>query len=151
MDIDVNAFVDKIFEDAKKKVETDLAFISSQAKKDFETEARRTVMAYYAHYKPKVYDRTDNLKKYVVDNELSFSVLNGKTKYEAWIGFNSDHMADYSSGSKDAVVSNFMAGIHGRPSIFVEAYPAKNIMDKFQNDYKKKLDIYFISRGYSVK
>jgi hypothetical protein len=44
-----------------------------------------------------------------------------------------------------------MAGIHGRPSIFVEADPANSIMEKFQNGYKKTLDTYFISRGYSVK
>ena len=151
MDINVDDFVEKIFKDAKKKVETDLAFISAQAKQDFETEARRTVMEYYAHYTPRVYDRTGNLKKNVIDNEPSFSVLNGKSKYEAWISFSSENMSNYSRGSKDAVVSNFMAGIHGRPSIAVEDDPAKSIMEKFQNGYKQKLDTYFISRGYSVK
>lgn len=152
MDINVDTFVKKIFDDAQKKVETDLAFISAQAKQDFEVEAKRTVMDYYAHYTPRVYiPRTNNLRDNVVDSAPSFSILNGKSKYEAWIAFSSEHMADYIKGSKDAVVHNFMAGIHGRPSIFVEADPAKSMMEEFQKGYKQKLDARFISRGYSVK
>ena len=60
-------------------------------------------------------------------------------------------MSDYNVGNKSIVVSSFMHGIHGKPSIFVEGSPAVSLMDDFQNSYKTTLDKYFISLGYEVK
>lgn len=150
MSTDINAVVDKIIADAEKKVRTDLKDISSKAKQDFTQKAKEVVLLYYAHYKPKVYQRTNNLQDNVIDDDLSFSTLNGNG-YGAWIQFNSYSMSDYNAGSKDAVVSNFMSGIHGKPSIFVENEPATTLMDDFQNNYKTILDGYFINLGYKVK
>ena len=154
MSADVNTVVDKIIADAKEKVRTDLKSISSMAKKDFANKAKEVVMLYYSHYPkpPRIYERTENLKKNVIDygNELSFVALNGNG-YDAWIQFNSDNMSDYDMGNKDVVVANFMHGIHGRKSIFVEDNPAMDLMDDFQNNYKKTLDTYFINLGYTVK
>lgn len=152
MSTDINGLVDKIIADAEKKVRTDLSVISLKAKNDFVAKAKEVVMLYYAHYTkpPRVYERTNNLRDNVVDTDLAFTALNGKG-YEAWIQFNSDNMSDYIMGSKDVVVTNFMHGVHGRPSVFVEAEPAIELMDNFQINYKKTLDNYFLNLGYTVK
>lgn len=150
MNADVNTLIDKIVDDAEKKVRTDLKYISSKVKEDFSQKAKEAVLLYYTNYIPRVYIRTNNLKDNVIDDNLSFSMLNGNG-YGAWIQFNSDNMEEYERGSKDAVVSNFMEGIHGRPSIYVEEEPAMDLMDDFQNKYKRTLDGYFRELGYKVK
>lgn len=150
MSADINSFIDQIVKDAENKVKADLKSISGKVKKDFINKAIEVVDLYYGHYIPKIYERTNNLKNGVIDTDnLSFTALNGKG-YDAWIQFNSSNMADYPKGSKDVVVSNFMAGIHGKPSIFVEPESAMKLMDDFQNSYKKTLDNYFINLGYKV-
>ena len=152
MSTDINAFVDKIIADAEKKVRTDLTSISLKVKNDFIAKAKEVVMLYYSHYQkpPRVYERTNNLRDNVIDTDLSFVALNGNG-YDAWIQFNSDNMADYVMGNKDVVVSNFMHGIHGRPSVFVEKETAMDLMNAFQNSYKSILDNYFLNLGYTVK
>lgn len=152
MGADVNAFIDKIIADAEKKVRTDLRDISSKAKNDFIAKAKECVMLYYSHYPkpPRMYERTNNLRDNVVDEDISFIALNGNG-YDAWVQFSSENMSDYSVGNKEIVVANFMHGIHGKPSLFVEESPAMNLMDDFQNNYKKTLDGYFVSLGYKVK
>jgi hypothetical protein len=152
MNANIDAFVDKIIADAEKKIRTDLRDISSKTKRDFVEKAKEVVMLYYSHYPkpPRIYERTNNLRDNVVDDNLSFITLNGNG-YDAWVQFNSDSMSDYVMGNKDVVVSNFMHGIHGRKSIFVEDDPAMDLMNDFQNNYKKILDGYFINLGYTVK
>lgn len=150
MSTDINAIVNKIIADAEKKVRTDLKDISSKAKWDFTQKAKEVVLLYYANYTPRVYHRTNNLQDNVIDDSLSFTALNG-SGYDAWIQFNADGMSSYDTGSKDAVVSNFMSGIHGKPSIFVERPSAMTLMDDFQNNYKTILDGYFLNLGYKVK
>lgn len=152
MNTNVNAFVDKIITDAEQKVRTDLKDISLKVKNDFVMKAKEVVMLYYSHYPkpPRIYERTNNLRDHVIDTDLSFVTLNGNG-YDAWVQFNSDNMSEYPIGNKDIVVANFMHGIHGRPSIFVEKESAMTLMDDFQNNYKKTLDGYFISLGYKVK
>lgn len=151
MSADVNSFVDKIIADAERKVRTDLESISKSVKNDFITKAKEVVMLYYSHYTkpPRIYERTNNLRDNVIDSDLSFVSLNGNG-YDAWIQFNSDNMFDYDMGNKDVVVANFMHGIHGRPNIFVEKESAMNLMNNFQNNYKKILDGYFLDLGYRV-
>lgn len=152
MSADVNTLVDKIIADAEQKVRTDLKNISSKVKMDFVNKAKEVVMLYYSHYPkpPRRYERTNNLRDNVVDENISFSTLNGNG-YGAWVQFNSDSMSDYDMGSKDVVVSNFMYGIHGRKSVFVEDNPAIDLMNDFQENYKSILDGYFLSLGYTVK
>lgn len=150
MSADVNTLVDKIIADAEKKIRTDLKNISSMAKKDFVGKAKEAVLLYYTNYTPRIYERTNNLRDNVVDDDLSFSTLNGNGD-GAWVQFNSNNMSDYNVGNKNAVVSNFMYGIHGKSSIFVEDNPAMDLMKDFQNNYKKTLDNYFINLGYTVK
>lgn len=150
MNVDVNAFVNKIIGDAEAKVRTDLVHISSLIKKDFVQQANDAVLLYYSNYMPKEYNRTFNLQNNVVDEDVSFSVLNG-SGYGAWVQFNSNGMFEYDMGSKDVVVSNFMYGIHGRKSVFVESNPAVNLMGAFQENYKIILDGYFAGLGYTVK
>jgi hypothetical protein len=149
MSAGVNALVDKIIADAEAKVRTDLKDISSKVKNDFVTKAKETVFSYYV-WKPRTYQRTYNLQNNVIDDDLTFATLNGNG-YGAWIQFNSSGMSDYSMGSKDVVVSNFMHGIHGRRSVFVESNPAMDLMDDFQQNYKNILDSYFVNLGYTVK
>ena len=150
MSADVNAFIDKMIADAEKKIRTDLKDISSKAKKDFTDKAKEAVMLYYSHYNPRIYERTNNLRDNVVEENISFVTLNGNG-YDAWVQFNSNKMSEYDMGNKDVVVSNFMYGIHGRESVFVEENPAIDLMDDFQNNYKQILDGYFIKLGYEVK
>lgn len=152
MSTDINTFIDKIVADAEQKVRTDLRDISLKVKNDFVSKAKEAVMLYYSHYPkpPRIYERTNNLRDNVVDSDLSFVALNGNG-YDALVQFNSDNMSDYDMGNKDVVVANFMHGIHGRKSIFVEDNPAMDLMDDFQNNYKKTLDSYFIRLGYIVK
>lgn len=149
MSADVNTLVDKIIADAEEKVRTDLKNISSMVKKDFTDMAKEVVMLYYSHYSPRTYTRTGNLKNNVVDDYLSYVVLNGHG-YGAWIQFNSANMSDYDIGNKDAVVSNFMYGVHGKPYIFMESLPAIDLMDDFQVNYKKTLNGYFSNLGYTI-
>lgn len=150
MSTNANALIDAIIADAENKVKTDLKNISAKVKNDFVAKAKEVVMLYYAHYTPRKYDRTYNLQGNVVDDSLSYAVLNSGG-YGAWIQFNSANMSDYNMGSKDVVVANFMYGIHGRPSVFMESIPAIDLMDDFQNGYKSaKLDGYFKSLGYKV-
>jgi hypothetical protein len=150
MSADVNTFVDKIIADAEQKVRTDLKTVSSMVKRDFIEKAKEAVLMYYSNYYPHVYTRINNLKNNVIDDDCSFDTLNGNG-YGAWIQFNSDGMSNYDIGSKDAVVSNFMYGIHGKRSIFVEDNPAISFMDNFQNNYKATLDGYFMNLGYTIK
>ena len=152
MDANINNFIDKIILDAEYKVKADLSNISAKVKNDFIKKANEVVMLYYSHYPkpPRMYDRTNNLKDNVVDDSLSFNVLN-RASYGAWIQFNSNNMSEYDVGNKDVVVFNFMGGIHGKPSIFVENEPAITLMNDFQNNYKTTLDGYFVSLGYTVK
>ena len=152
MDADVNAFVDGIIAEARMKIRTDLKNISSKAKRDFVDKAKETVSLYYAHYTkpPRIYERTNNLRDNVVDENFTFSVLNG-SQFGAWVRFSSDNMSEYEMGNKDVVVANFMQGIHGKGSIFVEDNPAINLMNEFQENYKKTLDGYFMDLGYKVK
>ena len=152
MSTDINVFIDKIIADAEEKVRTDLRDISLKVKSDFVAKAKEVVMLYYSHYTkpPRIYERTNNLRDNVIDDNLSFIALNGNG-YDAWVQFNSDNMSDYDMGNKDVVVANFMHGIHGRKSIFVEDNPAMDLMEDFQNNYKKILDGYFVSRGYTIR
>ena len=147
MGADVNSFVYKIISDAEKRVRTDLKNVSSKIKQDFTDKAKEAVLMYYTNYSPRTYNRTYNLKENVIDDDLSFTTLNGDG---AWIQFNSSNMSDYNIGDKDVVVSNFMYGIHGKRNIFVEGNPAINLMETFQESYKSILDGYFISLGYKV-
>lgn len=151
MSAGANAFVDKIIADAEKKIRTDLKKISSKAKNDFVNKAREAVNAYYANYNPKLYIRTNNLRNGVIDENPSFAVLSGGG-FEAWIQFNSNGMSDYDDGTYSAgtVVSNFMYGIHGRPSVAMDGNPAITLMDDFQNGYKEILNGYFSALGYTV-
>ena len=152
MGADVNFHIDRMISDAEKKIRTDLARISSKVKMDFISRAQEAVLLYYSHYPkpPRVYERTNNLRDNVVDSDFTFRTLNGNS-YGAWVQFNSNHMQEYDVGNKDAVVVNFMYGIHGRRSIFVEDNPAINLMRDFQTNYKTTLDKYFINLGYTVK
>lgn len=151
MSNNIDALVDKIILDAENKVRTDLKSISSKAKNDFISKATEAVSAYYASYSPKLYIRTNNLRNGVVDEDVSFAALNGNG-YGAWIQFNGSGMSDYPDGTYGVgtVVSNFMHGVHGRPSVQVDGNPAIDFMNDFQKGYKKTLDAYFLNLGYTV-
>lgn len=150
MSADVNALIDKMVADASQKIKTDLKNISSQAKRDFIAKSKEVVLLYYAHYTPKVYQRIYNLRDNVIEEDPSFAVLS-RGAYGAWVQFNSNNMSEYDIGNKDAVVDNFMYGIHGRKKIFVEPNPAIELMNEFQQGYKTTLDSYFLNLGYTVK
>lgn len=148
--MNVNALADKIIREAEQKVRADLKDISAEVKKDFVEKAKEVVLLYYANYPPQLYQRTGNLQGGVIDDNVSFSSLNGNG-YGAWIQFSSSGMADYTDGGDKAiVVDSFMSGIHGRPSIQQDSPSATDLMDNFQNGYKSILNGYFISRGYRV-
>ena len=142
IDASIAAFAKKIVDDAEKKVRADVKTINAKAKDDFVNKATEVILLYYSnYYPPKVYDRTYNLR----DNVLNKSE-------NAWIQFNSRYMDDYiDGGNKDVVVHNFMQGVHGKPSIQVDSPTPAELMNDFQNNYKKRiLDNYFRDLGYKV-
>lgn len=148
-----NVSIDKMLAEAEAKVKASLTEISTLIKRDFKEQAHSTLALYYAHYKPRAYERTYNLMNNAIDDDISFDDfdISDTNMYGGFVHFTSNEMNDYSRGDKDIVVSNFMEGIHGRPSIYVEREPAMLLMDKFQENYKSKtLDKYFIDRGFTV-
>ena len=147
-----NVSIDKMLMEAEKKVKKDLTEISSLIRHDFKEQAKNTLALYYSHYNPQVYDRTFNLFNNAIDEDIEFDdfSLSSGNSYGAWVHFTSNGMIDYVRGDKDIVLSNFMEGIHGRPSIYVEQNLAAFIMGRYQENYKKTLDGYFIDRGFTV-
>lgn len=147
--MDANAIVDKIIREAEQKVRSDLKVISSKIKEDFVSKAKEVVLLYYSNYPdPVLYKRTGNLKGGVIDD--SFNSFKG-SEYGASIQFSPSGMSDYTDGGdKGIVVKSFMSGIHGRPSVQVDSPSATDLMNNFQNGYKKTLDSYFIGMGYRV-
>lgn len=148
----MNVSIDKMLAEAEAKVKTSLTEISTLIRKDFKEQARNSLAIFYEHYKPRIYDRTRNLFDNAINEDIEFDDFNlsDKNLYGGWVHFNADEMSEYDSGDKDAVLSNFMYGIHGRPSIYVEPIPAITLMNKFQKNYKTTLDKYFIERGFTV-
>lgn len=147
-----NVSIDKMLAEAEAKVKANLTEISSMIRKDFKEQAKNSLALFYAHYKPRIYNRTQNLFENAINEDMEFDdfSLSDKNLYGGWVHFNADEMSEYDQGDKDAVLSNFMYGIHGRPSIYVESTPAITLMKQFQKNYKTTLDKYFINRGFSV-
>lgn len=148
----INALIDKIIDDAEAKVRADLKVISSKAKNDFIEKAKEVVLLYYANYTPELYKRTNNLRDNVINDNMSFATLSGNG-YSAWIEFSANGMGNYTDGGdKFIIVESFISGIHGRPSIQVDSPSPTELMDDFQDSYKKRtLDGYFRSLGYHIK
>lgn len=148
----INVSIDQMLAEAEAKVKTSLTEISTLIKHDFRQQAETALALYYAHYKPEVYERTENLLHGAINDDIAFDDFNlsDKNLYGGWVHFNSDEMNEYKQGDKEAVLSNFMFGIHGKPSIYVEPEPAIVLMGNFQKNYKKTLDKYFIQRGFTV-
>lgn len=145
---DIHAFIDKIVNDAEKKIRADLEVISSKVQDDFIKKAREAVLLYYAQYDPIMYERTYNLQNNVINENITFDVLNNG-EYGAYIRFSADEMYDYyDGGDKFMVVESFMEGKHGRKR---RSPSPGDFMQEFQDGYKTKtLDGYFRSFGYRV-
>lgn len=142
--------IDTMLAGIEAKVKADLVDISKQITQDFKEQARCVITAYYANYSPLMYERTYNLSSGVINDDISFSVLNG-TEYGGGVQFSSAKMFDYTDGgNKDIVVNSFMFGIHGSEKIHVDAVSPMSQMEEFQNSYKNILNGYFTSRGYKV-
>ena len=151
----LNKSIDKMLAEAETKVKTSLTEISTLIRRDFKEQAKTVLALYYDHYTkpPRVYDRTYNLLNNAIDDDISFDdfEMSSPNSYGGWVHFTSNNMQEYEMGNKDVVLANFMYGIHGRPSIFLEDEPAITLMNKFQENYKKdKLNGYFIARGFTV-
>lgn len=145
-----NIMIDTMLAEIETKVKADLVDISKQITQDFKAQARNVVTAYYLNYNPLMYERTYNLSSGVINDDISFSVLNGNG-YGGGVQFSPMKMNDYvSGGNKNAVVNNFMLGIHGSEKVQVDDISPMNAMEEFQNNYKEILNGYFISRGYKV-
>lgn len=145
-----NIMIDTMLAEIETKVKADLVDISKQITQDFKAQARNVVTAYYLNYNPLMYERTYNLSSGVINDDISFSVLNG-SGYGGGVQFSPMKMNDYvSGGNKNAVVNNFMLGIHGSEKVQVDDISPMNAMEEFQNNYKEILDRYFIGRGYKV-
>ena len=146
--------IEQMLAEADAKIRSDLTEISNLARKDFRNKAQDALVTYYANYPkpPRIYERTENLLQNAINDDMSFDdfVISDADSYGAWVHLNADNMEDYETGDKYAVLSNFMYGIHGKPSIKVDINPAIVLMDSFQTNYKKTLDKYFTERGFIV-
>ena len=144
--------LEKMLAEADAKIRADLKEISRLVRKDFREQAENALSAYYINYKPLVYERTRNLMENAINDDMSFDdfSITNKNSYGGWVHFNADNMNDYETSDKNAVLSNFMYGIHGKPEIKIESNPALRLMESYQNNYKKILDGYFSSRGFTI-
>lgn len=144
--------IEKMLAEADAKIRADLKEISGLVRKDFRSQAENALSAYYANYTPKVYNRTGNLMDNAINDDMSFDdfIITNRDSYGGWVHFNADNMDDYETSDKNGVLSNFMYGVHGRPEIKIEDTPAIRLMENYQNNYKKILDGYFSSRGFTI-
>ncbi len=144
--------LEKMLAEADAKIRADLKEISRLVRKDFRNQAENALSAYYANYTPKVYNRTGNLMDNAINDDISFDdfIITNKDSYGGWVHFNSYDMDDYDTSDKNAVLSNFMYGIHGKPEIKIESNPALRLMESYQSNYKTILDGYFSSRGFTI-
>lgn len=146
----INMEIDTMLAKIETKVKADLVDISRQITQDFKEQASCVVREYYLNYSPLMYERKDNLRSGVINDDISFSVLNG-TGYGGGVQFSSEKMWAYTDGgNKDIVVNSFMYGIHGSERVHVDETSPMSKMEEFQNSYKSILNGYFISRGYKV-
>ena len=111
------------------------------------------MLIYYTNYPkpPRIYNRTYNLRDNVINDNIPGGSLGGN-EYGAWIQFSANGMNNYTDGGdKFQIVDSFMEGIHGRPSVQVDSPSPQELMQQFQEGYKKRtLDGYFRSLGYTV-
>lgn len=156
-----NASIDKMLAKAEAKIKTSLTEISTLIRRDFKKQAQSALELYYAHYNPRIYKRTGNLLNNSIDEDIGFDDFNLSTPnmYGGFVHFTSNDMNDYvnpfkpsqvKAGAKEVVLSNFMSGIHGSTSVYVESDPAFRLMEKFQDGYKSTLNVYFLDRGFNV-
>lgn len=150
MGFNIDALIDRIVDDAVTKVQSDIQTIGKQVYKDYLDEAIMMVYSYYDNYTPREYKRTYNLHDNVIDTSVMETSPNA---CYITVRYSSDAMHRYERlySWKEVAAANFIEGIHGKPSINVEADPAGSHMQWFHSTYKnRKLDKYFKSRGYEI-
>lgn len=148
MDAIIKNFVNTEKERWQKAIRKSMRTVANKVKMDFVTQGQACMDAYYREYDPLKYDRTFNLQ-----NNAVYPYERAR-KGEVFVGvaFSSLNMDPYkvSENSEldgydvaNLVVSNFMEGIHGHPSIRVGRY-VDETMTHFETSYKFwELDKYF--------
>ena len=148
MDTIIKEFVNNESKRWKKAIRSAMRDVAKKVEADFMIQAKECMDAYYREYTPLVYDRTENLR----DNGYHPYKRYRKNEIDVGVAFSADEMNPYpvDEGSDlsgydiaNIVVSNFMEGIHGRPSISIGRH-VDETMRHFTTAYKHwELDKYF--------
>ena len=141
-------FVDDVKTQGKRAIRSAMRDVVRKVENDFMAQARVCMDNYYREYSPLVYDRTFNLQ----DNGYHPYRRYRKNEIDVGVAFSSDEMNPYPVDEEsnlsgfdvaNIVVSNFMQGIHGDPSIYIGRH-VDETMQHFTSAYVHfELDKYF--------
>ena len=144
----VKNFVDDVKTQGKRAIRSAMRDVVRKVENDFMAQARVCMDNYYREYSPLVYDRTFNLQ----DNGYHPYRRYRKNEIDVGVAFSSDEMNPYPVDEEsnlsgfdvaNIVVSNFMQGIHGDPSIYIGRH-VDETMQHFTSAYVHfELDKYF--------
>ena len=144
----VKDFVEDIKTQGKKAIRSAMRDVVRKVESDFMAQAKVCMDNYYREYTPLVYDRTFNLQ----DNGYHPYRRYRKNEIDVGVAFSADEMNPYLADEDNGlngydianiVVSNFMQGIHGSPSIYIGKH-VDETMQHFTSAYVHfELDKYF--------
>ena len=152
----IDELVNNVVKDNVNKLEHIVAFVATSVKYDWEREARRVLDDYYSDSSELTgrYKRTDELMKNVVVPVLETSGNN----YIAGIKFDPSRMNhdDAFQFGEYGIWLNFLYGRHGtedytspltgdyvRRNIHFTTPYARSVLDKYYDNYDKKIDEFF--------
>lgn len=159
MDAIIKNFVNTEKERWQRAIRRSMRTVANKVKADFVAQGHACMDAYYREYDPLQhggYERTYNLQDNAVypyerarRNELDVGVAFRATFMEPYPVSTNNELDGYDIAN--IVVSNFMEGVHGNPSIYV----GRNVdetMQHFTTAYNLwKLDKYFTDVGFKLR
>ena len=156
MDAIIKNFVNTEKERWQKAIRRSMRTVANKVKQDFVAQGQACMDMYYREYTPTEYIRTFNLQ----DNAVYPYERARKNELDVGVAFRATFMDPYPVNKKseldgydvaNIVVSNFMEGIHGSPSVYV----GRNVdetMQHFAAAYNTwKLDEYFNDVGFKLR
>ena len=154
MDTIIKDFVNEEKARWQKAIRKSMRTVANKVKRDFVAQGQACMDAYYREYDPLQhggYERTYNLH----DNAIHPYERTTKGVINVGVAFSEHLMEPYpvrQNSELDGydvasiVVSNFMEGIHGRPSIYV-GQNVDEVMTSFTSTYNK-IDKYFTDLNF---
>lgn len=154
MDTAIKQLIDQMRKDTQENIRRIMREAAQQARKDFTNEAKNCVDKYYAEYTPTSYDRTNTLREHSYSPYTLWSLK----RVQSGVHFRDDDMSYRHLGdgfTTEDIIDSLMFGVHGvdvldpheikNPSRYGD--PVREKMEKFEEEYKTKMDAYFRSQG----